>query len=118
MDYYRQVYSGLDFTADLGGLFGAVDPICKVLLAVLNYHSLYQFIMGDLFYQRASPDEDEKSKKKKKLAKNDVQWHPCNSLRLAMLASIERRKNTDRRNKTQGCCNHSRKRRQKAKAVN
>lgn len=34
--YFRRVYSGLDFAADMGGLFGAIAPLCKLILALLN----------------------------------------------------------------------------------
>ena len=48
-DYFRKVYTVLDFVSDLGGLYGAIAPICIGLLIVFNYWSSYQFLMGDLF---------------------------------------------------------------------
>ena len=38
-DYYRSVYSILDYVADLGGLYGAISPICVILLVVINFWS-------------------------------------------------------------------------------
>ena len=36
-NYFRRVYSGLDFISDMGGLFSAIAPICKILLIIFNY---------------------------------------------------------------------------------
>lgn len=49
LDYKRKVYSILDFFSDLGGLYGAITPICVILLVVCNFWSNYQFLMHDLF---------------------------------------------------------------------
>ena len=39
----------LDFFSDIGGLFGAISPLCLILLTGLNFWSSYQFLMDDLF---------------------------------------------------------------------
>ena len=50
--YSRKVYAVLDFVSDVGGLFGAISPICILILALVNFWSSYQFLMGDLFVER------------------------------------------------------------------
>ena len=48
-EYFRRVYSWGDYISDLGGLFGALSPICISILAVVNFDSSYQFLMDELF---------------------------------------------------------------------
>ena len=48
-EYFRRVYSVLDLVSDVGGLYGAVSPLCILLLICINFWSSYQFIAGDLF---------------------------------------------------------------------
>ena len=40
-DYFRVVYGGLDFVADLGGLFSAVAGVCSIILSLFNFHAVY-----------------------------------------------------------------------------
>ena len=49
--YFRRVYSLLDFLSDVGGLYGALSPFCMLLIVMVNFNNSYQYIMGDLFYQ-------------------------------------------------------------------
>lgn len=63
--YFRRVFSSLDLLASIGGLFGAIQPICGWILAILNYYNSYQFIMGDLFIESlpsSGPPESESGK--------------------------------------------------------
>mmetsp|Transcript_16860 Transcript_16860/g.20007 ORF Transcript_16860/g.20007 Transcript_16860/m.20007 type:complete len:82 (-) Transcript_16860:334-579(-) len=60
-DYFRRVYSGLDFAADVGGLFSAIAPICHAFLAIFNSSGIYQFLMGDLFVSRVETSSLETS---------------------------------------------------------
>ena len=46
------MYSGLDFTSDIGGLFGALRPLVRAVLTIFNFYASYQFIMYDLFVTR------------------------------------------------------------------
>ena len=98
-DYYRRVYSILDFFSDVGGLFGALSPIFMSILAVLNFHGSYQFLMDDLFVTT--------SKKfgwwSKQLEQNNVQWRPCKSMCLSLVSLLGGNRNRfcryrDRRN--------------------
>ena len=50
-DYFRKVYGVLDLLSDVGGLFGAISPICGILLVAFNFWSSYQFLMDDLFVE-------------------------------------------------------------------
>ena len=47
--YDRAVYSIFDYISDLGGLSGAITPIIFGVVTFLNYQSIYQFLMGDLY---------------------------------------------------------------------
>ena len=47
--YYRRVYGGLDYIADLGGLLGAVAAVCRVIMGIFNFYGSYQFVMSELF---------------------------------------------------------------------
>ena len=47
--YHRKVYSWGDYISDMGGLFGALSPICMSILTIVNFYSAYQFLMDDLF---------------------------------------------------------------------
>ena len=38
----------LDFLSDIGGLFGAIQPICFALVLVFQYHGAYNFVMSNL----------------------------------------------------------------------
>ena len=38
-DYFRKVYNILDFISDVGGLYGAVSPICIIFLIIFNFWS-------------------------------------------------------------------------------
>ena len=49
LDYYRRVYSWGDYISDLGGLFGALSPLCYAVLTIINFYSSYQFLMDELF---------------------------------------------------------------------
>ncbi len=51
-DYFRRVYGVLDFLADVGGLFGAISPLCFIIVLCFQYRSSYQFVMADLFVDR------------------------------------------------------------------
>ena len=48
-EYYRKVYSILDLFSDVGGLYGALSPVCIALISTLNFWSSYQYLAGDLF---------------------------------------------------------------------
>ena len=39
--YFRRVYSLLDFLSDVGGLYSAVSPICMLLIVLMNFNSSY-----------------------------------------------------------------------------
>ena len=47
--YYRRVYSILDLLSDVGGLFGAISPLCLAITGFFQYYGPYQFVMADLF---------------------------------------------------------------------
>ena len=40
-DYFRVVYGGLDFVADMGGLFSAVAGVSGIVLSLFNFHAVY-----------------------------------------------------------------------------
>ena len=48
-NYNRTVYAIFDFASDVGGLYGALSPLCITFLLMINFWSSYQFLMGDLF---------------------------------------------------------------------
>ena len=37
IEFYRNVYSALDYLRDLGGLFSALGPICAGIVAMIQY---------------------------------------------------------------------------------
>ena len=39
--YHRKVYSWGDYVSDMGGLFGALSPICMSILTIINFYSSY-----------------------------------------------------------------------------
>ena len=61
-DYVRKVYSLIDVFADVGGLYGAISPICVIVLLITNFWSSYQFLAGDLFVSGGSKDSPKSSK--------------------------------------------------------
>ena len=60
MQYRRHVYSILDFFGDIGGLYGALFPICQILVIILQYKGSHLFLMSELFSQ--DHDYTEKSR--------------------------------------------------------
>lgn len=52
--YQRTVYSAMDLLSDIGGLFGALKPICFTLVLVFQYYGAYSFVMSDLSRDRNS----------------------------------------------------------------
>ena len=92
-DYFRNVYSILDFVSDLGGLYGAISPICVISLVILNFWSGYQFLMSDLFVggvstprhqKRLSGSQVDKQKEYSQESDN-VQCNCCKSLYISMV---------------------------------
>ena len=39
--FYRSVYSSLDFISDIGGLFGAIQPLALAVLLIFNFYASY-----------------------------------------------------------------------------
>ena len=50
--YYRSVYSILDFLSEMGGLFSAFGSLCLLVISSLNFNGSYQYLMRDNFYSR------------------------------------------------------------------
>ena len=61
--YFRQVYSFLDFLAEIGGLFSAFSKICLLIITALNYFGSFQFVMADNFYYKSGFDVNGKAYK-------------------------------------------------------
>ena len=40
-NYYRITYGTFDFLADIGGLFSAIQPLCVIIVIVLQYYGPY-----------------------------------------------------------------------------
>ena len=70
-EYFRKVYTSLDFLSELGGLFSALGRLALLVISSLNYFGSFQFVMADNFYYRSG-----------QAYKNDVQWNSLKSLRL------------------------------------
>ena len=51
--YFRRVYSILDFLSEIGGLFSTFTRLFLLIITGLNYFGSYQFVMRELFYDRA-----------------------------------------------------------------
>jgi hypothetical protein len=49
--YFRRVYSLLDVLADMGGLYGAISPLCFAIVLLFHYRSSYQFVLADMFVE-------------------------------------------------------------------
>jgi len=119
-DYFRNVYSILDYVSDLGGLYGAISPFCVILLGVLNFWSSYQFLMGDLFVGGMSTSRHKKrlsdSKKGREviveLESNNTQSSCCNSLYISIVTML-----TKPGSKSSCCCRPSREIRLKSKGL-
>jgi len=92
--YVRQVYTFLEWLADIGGLFGALGPICMIFVKICQLQASYQFVMAEMFVDRdgkpptaPSPKEGAKDIGKvnvKTVArlkrKNDIQWNSFSSI--------------------------------------
>ena len=50
--YVRQVYTFLEWLADIGGLFGALGPICMIFVKIFQLQASYQFVMAEMFVDR------------------------------------------------------------------
>ena len=49
MQYRRHVYSIIDCIGDIGGLYGALFPICSILVVILQFKGEYLFLMSEMF---------------------------------------------------------------------
>ena len=49
MEYSRAVYTILDFLGDIGGLYGALEPICIWIIGYFMKNGIETFLMSDLF---------------------------------------------------------------------
>lgn len=38
----------MDLLSDVGGLFGAIQPFCYVLILIFQYHGAYTYVLSDL----------------------------------------------------------------------
>ena len=47
--YQRITYSLLDYLRDIGGLFGAFNAIITVIVFVLNFNAMHQWLTSLLF---------------------------------------------------------------------
>ena len=47
IEYTRTVYSILDLLSDVGGLFGALGPICSGIVIAFQHQGAWMFILGD-----------------------------------------------------------------------
>lgn len=47
--YMRIVYSILDFFSDIGGLYGALQPIFLGIVMVVQFQGAYSYVMSDMF---------------------------------------------------------------------
>ena len=45
MEFTRTVYGLLDFLADLGGLFAAMEPFCKIFTLCFQYRGVNMLLM-------------------------------------------------------------------------
>ena len=45
----RRVYGWLDLLGELGGLFGALSPLCLGLVRVFHYRSVYMYVTKEMF---------------------------------------------------------------------
>ena len=45
MEFTRSVYGLLDFLADLGGLFAAMGPLCKIFTLSFQYRGVNMLLM-------------------------------------------------------------------------
>ena len=52
--YNRKVYSVLDLLAELGGLFGTLGALSFMIIFLIQYRGVYQFIMADLFIEKGA----------------------------------------------------------------
>ena len=58
--YIRRVSTGFDRLSNIGGLFGALTPLCYVFVTYIHYKGQYMYLMKELF---VNPNElDEKRK--------------------------------------------------------
>jgi len=60
----RKVYSLLDFGADIGGLYGSIQPVCATLVALFSGALYYSSLITDL-YPIHNDASIRKAKKKK-----------------------------------------------------
>ena len=110
--FIREVYTFLDLLGDIGGLFGALTPLCVFLVSVCQYQSSYQFVMADMFTDRTDNEveidqnragEDLKNEKGKGTVprfmagaktggrvqrKNDIQWNSLRSILINIQAKV------------------------------
>ena len=47
--FYRRIFSILDMMGNLGGLYGALVPLCLSIVRIFHYRSSYMHIAGEVF---------------------------------------------------------------------
>ena len=69
MYYERQVYTGLDFLGDVGGLYDALCAIARIFLFIISFltnSSLHDYLLP-MLYKRDNQSQNEASVEEKLL---------------------------------------------------
>lgn len=56
--HIRRVQSVLNRLAEIGGLFGALSPICMIIIFIVHYKSQYMFLMKELFVEPVTTSQN------------------------------------------------------------
>ena len=54
----REVYSGLDWIGDMGGLLDGLNAICVLFLGLVNYNLYSSYMVSQLFQSQTKEPKD------------------------------------------------------------
>lgn len=64
MSVIRTVYTYLDLLKDVGGLFGALAPLCTMFVTICQFEGSFQLVMADMLIDRDSQKKEKENESK------------------------------------------------------
>ena len=71
----------LDWAADVGGLLGAISPICVSLVFLFHYKSQYMYMMRELFVEPVSSADTKIKDPSKSYSKTELETEARNKMK-------------------------------------